>query len=125
MAKFFCRVKVFSRGRGGRITRAAAYRAGERIRDERTSHSYNYSKRQDIVHTEITLPSDLANRPDMEWARDRTRLWNEVEMQSDRRKADSIVTHNTTSLSLQPTARGSRSCDVPHECRTRSSHVRI
>ena len=42
MAKYFLYVKVFSRGKGSRVTRAAAYRAGERIRDERTSEVYNY-----------------------------------------------------------------------------------
>src|SRR5205823_7910704 len=30
MAKYFLHVKVFSRGQGSRVTRAAAYRAGER-----------------------------------------------------------------------------------------------
>ena len=67
MTKYFLLVKIFSRGRGSRVTRAAAYRAGERIRDERTSESYNYSKRKDIVHSEIILPSGLADHPDMEW----------------------------------------------------------
>jgi len=53
MAKYFLHVKVFSRGQGSRVTRAAAYRAGERIRDERTSEVYNYSDRQDVLHKEI------------------------------------------------------------------------
>ena len=53
MAKYFLHVKVFSRGKGSRVTRAAAYRAGERIRDERTSEVYNYSDRQDVLHKEI------------------------------------------------------------------------
>lgn len=87
MAKYFLLVKIFSRVRGSRVTRAAAYRAGERIRDERTSESYNYSNRRDIVHTEIILPSGLASRLDMEWARDRATLWNTVEDASDRRNS--------------------------------------
>jgi hypothetical protein len=87
MAKYFLLVKIFSRGRGSRVTRAAAYRAGERIRDERTGESYNHSDRHDIVHTEIILPSGLASRPDMEWARDRATLWNTVEGASDRRNS--------------------------------------
>ena len=45
MAKYFLYVKVFSRGKGSRVTRVAAYRAGERIRDELTSEVYNYSLR--------------------------------------------------------------------------------
>jgi hypothetical protein len=35
MAVYKIDVKIFSRGKGGCVTRAAAYRAGERIRDER------------------------------------------------------------------------------------------
>ncbi len=55
MAKYFLYVKVFSRGEGSRVTRAAAYRAGERIRDERTSEVYNYSGREDVLHKEAVL----------------------------------------------------------------------
>ena len=60
MAKYFLHVKVFSRGKGSRVTRAAAYRSGERIHDDRTSESYDYSDRQDIPHKEILLPSQFA-----------------------------------------------------------------
>lgn len=71
MAKYFLHVKVFSRGKGSRVTRAAAYRAGERIRDERTSEVYNYSGREDVLHKEIVLASELAGRTDTSWARER------------------------------------------------------
>src|SRR5882757_3879935 len=87
MAKYFLYVKVFSRGKGSRVTRAAAYRAGERIRDERTSESYNYSKRKDIVHSEIIPPAGLADHPDIAWARDRAKLWNAVEKAGTRRNS--------------------------------------
>jgi len=61
------------------VTRAAAYRAGERIRDERTSEVYDYSDRCDVAHKEIVLPADLADDPGMAWARDRATLWNAAE----------------------------------------------
>src|SRR6266403_3170498 len=51
MAKYFLYVKVFSRGKGSRVTRAAAYRAGERIRDERTSEVYNYRRGEPQAHS--------------------------------------------------------------------------
>ncbi|TLZ22242.1 MAG: hypothetical protein E6K29_19465 [Gammaproteobacteria bacterium] len=86
MAKYFLHVKVFSRGQGSRVTRAAAYRAGERIRDERTSEVYNYSDRQDVLHKEIVLASQFAGRTDTNWARDRAALWNAAE-HADRRNA--------------------------------------
>src|SRR2546421_48589 len=79
MAKYFLHVKVFSRGQGSRVTRAAAYRAGERIRDERTSEVYNYCDRQDVLHKEIVLASQFAGRTDANWARDRAALWNAAE----------------------------------------------
>jgi hypothetical protein len=87
MAKYFLHVKVFSRGKGSRVTRAAAYRAGERIRDERTSEVYNYSGREDVLHKEIVLASELAGRTDTNWARERAALWNAAEHAGTRRNA--------------------------------------
>ncbi|MGH8140266.1 MAG: MobA/MobL family protein [Steroidobacteraceae bacterium] len=87
MASYFLRVKHVSRGKGARVTRAAAYRAGERIRDERTSETYNYSNRADIAHKEIILPWQLADRADMGWAQDRSRLWNAAEHAGRRRNS--------------------------------------
>jgi hypothetical protein len=87
VAKYFLLVKVFSRAKGSRVTRAAAYRAGERIRDERTSESYNYSDRKDIVHSEIILPDGVAPSADIEWARNRAKLWNAAELAGTRRNS--------------------------------------
>ena len=87
MAKYFLLVKVFSRAKGSRVTRAAAYRAGERVHDDRTSESYNYSDRKDIVHSEIILPDGVAQSPDIEWARNRAKLWNAAEKAGNRRNS--------------------------------------
>ena len=87
MAKYFLLVKIFSRAKGSRVTRAAAYRAGERIRDERTGESYSFSNRKDVVHSEIILPSDLAEQPDLDWARNRSKLWNAAENAGTRRNS--------------------------------------
>jgi len=84
MAHFHMDVKTFGRARGGRVTRAAAYRAGERIRDERTRELYNHSDRDDVVFKEIVLPTEFAENRDLDWARDRSVLWNAVE-HTDRR----------------------------------------
>lgn len=74
------RFKVISVGRsaGRRATAAAAYRSGERLRDERSGNLYNYSRRRDVAHTEIFLPSHLAGGADA-WAAHRERLWNRAE----------------------------------------------
>lgn len=80
MAIFHLEIKPVARSSGRTATAAAAYRAGERIRDERTGVLYNHSKRDDVLHKEIFLPSRL-ERPDagMEWARERSTLWNTAE----------------------------------------------
>jgi MobA/MobL family len=58
MANYFLHVKTFGRGKGSRAAKAAAYRAGERIRDERTRAVYNYTDRTDVAHAEIVLPTE-------------------------------------------------------------------
>jgi hypothetical protein len=79
MAVYFLRSKHISRSNGSRVTRAAAYRAGERIRNEGTSEVFDYSSRRDVSYKEIVLPADLAGRDDMAWTQDRSTLWNAAE----------------------------------------------
>jgi len=79
MAVYFLHVKIFSRANGSRVTKAAAYRSGEHIRDERTGEGYNYTSRTDIAHKEIMLPAEIARQEEMNWARDRSTLWNAAE----------------------------------------------
>lgn len=86
MAIFRLQISTIGRGQGRRATSAAAYRAGEKIRDERSGDVHNYSYRKDVLHAEIMLPSQLAGA-DMDWARDRSRLWNAAEQAENRRTA--------------------------------------
>ena len=86
MAMFHLEIKPIKRSMGQTATAAAAYRAGERIRDERTGNVHNHSRRKDVTHTEIFLPSQFGDAP-MEWARDRTRLWNTAESAENRRNS--------------------------------------
>jgi hypothetical protein len=87
MATYFLRARHLSRGKGARATRAAAYRAGERIRDERTSEVYDHTDRRDVAYKEVILPADLAGRPDMAWTQDRATLWNAMEHAGLRRNS--------------------------------------
>jgi hypothetical protein len=87
MAAYFLRSKHLSRGKGARATRAAAYRAGERIHDERTSEVYDHSDRKDVAYKEVVLPSDLADQADMAWTQDRSVLWNAAEHAGLRRNS--------------------------------------
>jgi hypothetical protein len=79
MAGYFLLVKTFSRGKGNSATKAAAYRSGERIRDERSGAVHDYTDRTDVAHAEIVLPAEYAGHVDMEWALKRHVLWNAVQ----------------------------------------------
>ena len=75
MAVFYLKISSVGRGAGRSAVASAAYRAGERLREERTGRLHNHSHRRDVVHTEIFLPEHFAGQP-LEWARNRERLWN-------------------------------------------------
>jgi len=53
MPLYLLHIKAISRAKGARVTRFAAYRAGERISDQRTKEAYDFSDRVDVVHKEI------------------------------------------------------------------------
>ncbi|HUA23843.1 MAG TPA: MobA/MobL family protein, partial [Steroidobacteraceae bacterium] len=90
MAIYRLEIKPVTRSSGRSATSAAAYRAGERIRDERTGALYNHSQRRDVLHKEILLPSSVEQVSSrMDWARDRATLWNAAEKAE--RRSDSRV----------------------------------
>jgi hypothetical protein len=82
MALFRMQISSVSRAAGRRATAAAAYRAGERLRDDRSGELHNYSRRRDVAHTEIFLPAQVEAAAG--WAHQRERLWNTAE-RADRR----------------------------------------
>ncbi len=86
MAIYFLNLKTFGRSAGSSAVSAAAYRSGERIRDERTGRVYDHADRQDVMHKEILVPSHLAGS-DMSWAKDRSQLWNAAEGAESRKNA--------------------------------------
>ncbi|MBS0379587.1 MAG: MobA/MobL family protein [Proteobacteria bacterium] len=86
MALFYLQISSLSRASGRRATAAAAYRAGERVRDERSGELHNFAQRRDVLHTEIFVPQQFADQP-LEWARRRERLWNTAEHAERRHNA--------------------------------------
>jgi hypothetical protein len=86
LAIFHLHIKSISRGAGRSATAAAAYRAGERIRDERTGVLHNYARRTDVSHKEILLPSKLHGLVGA-WATERANLWNAAERAERQRNA--------------------------------------
>ena len=74
MAIFHLSIKITGRGKGKSAVAAAAYRTGEKIKNEYDGMVHDYTRKQGIVHSEILLPD---NAP-LEY-KDRTILWNAVE----------------------------------------------
>jgi ATP-dependent exoDNAse (exonuclease V) alpha subunit len=74
MAIFHSHVKIISRGNGKSAVAAAAYRAGENIRNDYDGRVHDYTRKTGIVYTEIILP---AHAP-IEYS-NRAVLWNAVE----------------------------------------------
>ena len=83
MAIFHLTAKVISRGKGQSAVAAAAYRSGERLRDEQANEQKFYQARAErIEFTAIMAPKDA---PD--WAQDRNQLWNHAERAEKRKDA--------------------------------------
>jgi ATP-dependent exoDNAse (exonuclease V) alpha subunit len=99
VATYYLNLKNFSRSDGSNAPSAAAYRAGERIRDERSGRIYDHTSRQDVLHKEIILPSQFADAP-MQWARNRATLWNAVEA-AERRKNSRVAREYTVALPVE------------------------
>jgi len=86
MAIYSLQMQTFNRSEGSNAPSLAAYRSGERIRDERSGRTYDHTNRQDVMHKEILLPARFAGA-DMAWASDRSALWNAAETAEQRRNA--------------------------------------
>ena len=74
MAIYHLHAQIIKRSAGRSSVAAAAYRAAEKIHDERTDLPHDYTRKTGVVHSEIMLPE---NAP-LEF-QDRAALWNAVE----------------------------------------------
>jgi Ti-type conjugative transfer relaxase TraA len=79
VAAYHFDVKVFSRGKGHAVVQKAAYRSGQKLYDETSGHTHDFTKKRGVIHTEILTPEHAP-----EWMRDRQRLWNAVEFSEGR-----------------------------------------
>ena len=82
MAIFHLSVKPISRSAGRSATAAAAYRAGEKILDERTGEIHDYARRGGVETADLVLPDGAP-----EWASNRAKLWNAAELAEKRKDA--------------------------------------
>ena len=74
MALYHFHVSQVSRGAGQSAVASAAYRAGQKLRDNYYGETHDYTKKGGVIMSEILLPDNAPER-----FLDRETLWNEVE----------------------------------------------
>jgi len=74
MAIYHCSVKIIGRSSGRSSVAASAYRAGEKITNERDGITHDYSRKSGVAHSEIILPDHAPSE-----YKNRAILWNAVE----------------------------------------------
>ena len=82
MAIYHFSAKVVSRAGGSSAVASAAYRAAERLTDERLGRDHDFTNKAGVVHSEIMLPRGAPER-----LADRETLWNAVEAGEVRKDA--------------------------------------
>ncbi len=80
MAIYHFSAQIISRSKGHSAVAAAAYRAGQKLENLRTGEKHDYTRKMGVVFETVLTPVSAP-----EWARDRGKLWNEVEL-AERRK---------------------------------------
>lgn len=83
MAIYHFSMKPVSRAGGRSAVASMAYRAGEKLTNERDGITHDYTAKQGVEHAEIVLPEGV----NADWARDRSDLWNAAEFAEKRKDA--------------------------------------
>lgn len=78
-------VATMGRAHGYSATAAAAYRAAEKIPDQRTGELHDYRRKAGVLHRELVMPPGAPS-----WANDRSALWNQAEA-AERRKNSTVA----------------------------------
>ena len=73
------------------IVAAAAYRAGDALRDEQTKRLYDYTQKRGVLHSEISAPKDAPS-----WVHNRAEFWNRLDYveSHSRRPDDAQLAHS-------------------------------
>ena len=79
MAIYHCSTKTVNRSSGRTAVASMAYRAGEKLTDERTGLTHDFTKKEGVVYTEI-----LSN---LDTELDRSKVWNLAEKSENRKDA--------------------------------------
>ncbi|RUK20898.1 MobQ family relaxase, partial [Acinetobacter baumannii] len=79
MAIYHCSTKTVNRSSGRTAVASAAYRAGEKLEDERTGLIHDFTRKDGVAHSEILSNLDIEI--------DRGELWNLAEKTENRKDA--------------------------------------
>lgn len=84
MAIYHLSVKMLSRSDGRDAVAAAAYRAGQKLKNEKTGETHDYTKKRNVIETTLIFPEQKNAKITRE------KLWNRAE-QSEKRKNSSLA----------------------------------
>jgi len=79
MAIYHCSTKTVNRNSGRTAVASSAYRAGEKLEDERTGLTHDFTRKDGVAHSEILSNLDIEI--------DRAELWNLAEKTENRKDA--------------------------------------
>ena len=79
MAIYHCSTKTVNRSSGRTAVASSAYRAGEKLEDERTGLTHDFTRKDGVAHSEIISNLDIEI--------DRSQLWNLAEKSENRKDA--------------------------------------
>ena len=79
MAIYHCSTKTINRSSGRTAVASMAYRAGEKLKDERTGLTHDFTRKEGVVYTEIISKLDIGL--------DRSQVWNMAEKSENRKDA--------------------------------------
>ncbi len=83
MAIYHLAMKPIARSSGRSAVAAAAYRAAQKLTNERDGLTHDFTRRRGVEHVEIVVSKDS----NAEWATDRSTLWNMAEAAETRKDA--------------------------------------
>jgi len=79
MAIYHCSTKTINRSSGRTAVASSAYRSGEKLKDERTGLTHDFTRKDGVAHSEIISNLDVEI--------DRSQLWNLAEKSENRKDA--------------------------------------
>lgn len=82
MAIFHSTTKIISRSKGRSAVASAAYRAGEKLFNQCSGQTHNFTQKKGVAYKQIILPKDAPRE-----FSDRQTLWNAVEIAEKRKDA--------------------------------------